>query len=174
MNINYKMNEENNNKIEKIFPSFFDPNFDPNNKNWEIIASKLFESRKDSKLKEVSYFYFKKDANLLLAGLNKKLIDNFIEEFIKKSEEFINDIEKYYLDLKNLYEPQKRLILEYITEYLFNIKQFELYKKLLVIILKINKKIFIISLEENKNDKNIKNLFKNILILIQISDVYFK
>jgi len=42
------------------------------------------------------------------------------------------------------------------------------------IILKINKKIFIISLEENKNDKNIQNLFKNILILIQISDVYFK
>ena len=87
------MNEENNNKIENVFSSFLVPNFDPNNKNWEIIASKLFESRKDSKLKEVSYLYFKKDANLLLAGLDKKLIDNFIEEFIKKSEEFINDIE---------------------------------------------------------------------------------
>ena len=168
------MNENSNNKIEKIFSSFFDPNFNPNNKNWEIIASKLFESRKDSKLKKVSYFHFKKDANLLLAGLDKKLIDNFIVEFIKKSEEFINAIEKYYLDLNNLYEPQKRLVLEYITECLFNLKHFELYKKLLNIILKINKKIFIISLEENKNDKNIQNLFKNILILIQISDVYFK
>jgi len=168
------MNEENNNKIEKIFSSFLIPNFDSNNKKWEIIASKLFESRKDSKYKAVSYFYFKKDANLLLAGLDKKLIDNFIEEFIKKSEEFINDIEKYYLDLKNLYEPQKRLILEYITECIFNLKQFELYKKLMNIILKINKKIFIISLEENKNDKNIQNLFKNILTLIQISDVCFR
>ena len=105
------MNENSNNKIEKIFSSFFDPNFNPNNKNWEIIASKLFESRKDSKLKKVSYFHFKKDANLLLAGLDKKLIDNFILEFIKKSEEFINAIEKYYLDLNNLYEPQKRLVL---------------------------------------------------------------
>ena len=56
------MNEENNNKIEKIFSSFLTPNFDPNNKKWEII---------DSKLKEVSYFYFKKVANLLLAGLDK-------------------------------------------------------------------------------------------------------
>ena len=168
------MNEKNNNKIEIIFSSFLEQNFNPDNQNWEIIASKLFESKKDLKLKEVSYFYFKKDANLSLAGLDKKLIDNFIKEFIKNSEEFINDIEIYYLELKNIYEPQKRLILEYITEYLFNLKQFELYKKLLDIILKINKKIFIISLEENKNDKNIQNFFKNILILIQISDVYFK
>ena len=160
-----------NNNIENIFSQFLIPNFNPENQNWEKIASKLFESRKDETMKEVSYFYFKKDADLLLAGLNKKLINNFIEELIKNSEFYLNKIEEYFLN--NLFEPQKRLILEYITENVFNKKNYDLYKKLMSIILKINKKVFLISLEENKNDKNVQNLFKNLLILIQLSDINF-
>ena len=162
-----------NKNIENIFSEFLISNFNPENSNWEKIAAKLFESRKDKTIKEVSYFYFKNNADLSLAGLNKNLIDNFIEEFIKNSENYLNEIEEYFLDLKNLYEPQKRLILEYITECIFNKKNYDLYKKLMSIILKINKKIFSISLEENKNDKNVQNLFKNLLILIQLSDINF-
>ena len=162
-----------NNNIENIFSEFLISNFNPENSNWEKIAAKLFESRKDQTVKEVSYFYFKKDADLSLAGLNKNLIDNFIEEFLKNSENYLNEIEEYFLDLKNLYEPQKRLILEYITECVFIKKNYDLYKKLMSIILKINKKVFSISLEENKNDKNVQNLFKNLLILIQLSDINF-